>query len=155
MLDVIVWAEGTGDDYGKIVNGIVKKSPYYPELVGKKNVSITDFSRFPDILVDVGRVWSSAAGRYQLTSDTWQDFGRGDFSPRSQDTAAVRLMIKEGAVKPLLAGNVREAIFACGKRRWASFPKNENGESIGAKSGQKAKPLAELEAKYNEYKAKY
>lgn len=128
MLDLINYAEGTGRDYGKIVNGIVMKSPYYPELIGKRDVSITDFSRFPEISVDYGANWSTAAGRYQITSDTWKEFGRADFSPRSQDRAAVRIMNYEGVLEPLLSGNIRQAIFAAGKR-WASFPLNEQGTS--------------------------
>lgn len=152
MLDLITYAEGTSRDYGKIVNGIVMRSPYYPELIGKRDVSITDFSRFPEISVDYGSNWSTAAGRYQITSDTWKEFGRGDFSPRSQDRAAVRIMNYEGVLEPLMSGNIRLAIFAAGKR-WASFPLNEQGTSIG--KGQPVKPIAELENKYNEIRASY
>lgn len=154
MLDLIVYAEGTKGDYGRIADGVVIKSPFYPELIGQRNVSIENFSRFPEILVDFGRDGTTAAGRYQINSITWKDFGRGDFSPRSQDRAAVRIMNYEKVLEPLMSGNIRLAIFAAGKR-WASFPKNEQGESIGQATGQKAKPIAELEAKYSEFRAKY
>lgn len=148
MLDLINYAEGTSGDYGKIVNGIVIKSPYYPELIGKHNVSITNFSRFPEILVDYGADWSTAAGRYQITTDTWKDFGRGDFSPRSQDRAAIRIMNSLNMLELLLSGNIRQAIFTASKR-WASFPKDESGTSNFPP--QNAKPVAELEAKYKEF----
>jgi len=154
MLDLLVYAEGTGAGYGTIVKGIVEEAKHFPELIGKRDVVIQDFSKFPEIYVrwNPARPLSSAAGRYQFTYDTWKDFGKGDFSPRSQDMAAINLMNKIGVVEPLLTGNIRQAVFAVGKR-WASFPKNEKGESIGA--GQRAKPLAELLGKYNEFKAKY
>ena len=154
MLDLIVYAEGTKGDYGRIADGIVIKSPYYLDLIGQRNVSITNYSRFPEILVDFGRDGTTAAGRYQINSITWKDFGRGDFTPRSQDRAAVRIMSYEGVIEPLMSGSIRLAIFAAGKR-WASFPKNEQGESIGQATGQKAKPIADLEAKYSEFRAKY
>jgi muramidase (phage lysozyme) len=153
MLDVINYSEGTGAGYGTIVRGVVKKSPYYPELIGQSNVVITDFSRFPEISVDYGPDWSTAAGRYQINSITWKDFGRGDFSPRSQDMAAVRIMIRENMIEPLLNGNIRQAIFAGGQDRWASFPMDESGRSFAP--GQHAKPIAELLGKYNEFLAKY
>ena len=153
ILDFINHSEGSGAGYGTIVKGLVKKSPFYPELVGQRNVTITDFSRFPEILVDFGADWSSAAGRYQITSITWKDFGKGDFSPRSQDLAAMRIMIAENMIEPLMSGNIRQAIYNGGKRRWASFPMNEQGQSFA--SGQHAKPISEMESKYNEFLAKY
>lgn len=152
MLDLIAYAEGTGEDYGRIVNGVVKKSPYYPELVGQRDVRITDFSRYPEISVDYGANWSTAAGRYQITTDTWRDFGRGDFSPRSQDRTVVRIMNDLKMLEPLMSGNIKQSVFA-GAARWASFPKDESGASNFPP--QKAKPIAELENKYNEFRAKY
>ena len=53
MLDVLVFSEGTSGGYGTVVNGKVIKAPYNPELVGKTNVTITDFSKHPEILVQV------------------------------------------------------------------------------------------------------
>ena len=153
MLDLINYSEGTGAGYGTIVKGVVKKSPYYPELIGQRNVVITDFSRFPEISADYGPDWSTAAGRYQINSITWKDFGRGDFSPRSQDLAAVRIMIKENMVESLLNGNIKQAIFAGGTQRWMSFPFDETGNS--AAPGQHAKPVNELLNKYNEFLTKY
>ncbi len=61
MLDLITYAEGTGADYGTVVRGEVYKSPFYPELVGQKDVVITNFSRHPQIDV----IWRKG----QPTSD--------------------------------------------------------------------------------------
>lgn len=155
MLDLITYAEGTGAGYGTIVKGKVEQAKYFPELIGKTDVSINDFSKFPEIYVrwSPNRPLSSAAGRYQINSDTWIDFGRGDFSPRSQDMAAVRIMMRENMVVPLLNGDIRQAIFNGGTRRWMSFPFNETGKS--AASGQPAKPIGELLGKYNEFLTTY
>ena len=147
MLDVIVYAEGTGDDYGKIANGIVKKSPYYPELIGQKNVKITNFSRHPEISVDYGPKWTTAAGRYQFLYKTWKDVGGDnyDFSPRSQDIIAVKLMKRRKMIEPILKGNITEAINR-GAPEWASFPM-ENGKSY---HNQPVKKIEELLKIYNE-----
>ena len=61
---------------------------------------ITDFSSHPNTRVDTGRtnpdgtpIYSTAAGRYQIIHSTWQRaanaLGLTDFSPESQDRAAV------------------------------------------------------------------
>lgn len=147
MLDVIVYAEGTGNDYGKIANGVVKKSPYYPELIGQRNVRITNFSRHPEISVDYGPDWTTAAGRYQFLYKTWKDAGGDsyDFSPRSQDIIAVKLMLRRKMIEPLLKGNIRTAIHR-GSPEWASLPM-ENGKSY---HNQPVKKIEELEKIYNE-----
>ena len=156
LLDLLVYAEGTGGDYGKIVFGVVKNAPFNPELIGQTNVRVSDFSRHPqiDVIWKKGEKTSSAAGRYQILYDTWRGYGGDamDFSPRSQDIVAIKIMIAFKAVDAILKGDIKTAIFKCGLQ-WASFPKNEAGESIG--KGQHAKPLAELENKYNEFKSKY
>jgi len=67
MLDVLGFTEGTGTNYGKVANGLVLKSPYYPELVGKRNVSVTNLTRHPDILVQWSpTITTTAAGRSML-----------------------------------------------------------------------------------------
>jgi len=149
MLEVLVYAEGTGGEYGRIAFGVVEQAKYFPELIGQRNVTITNFSRHPEIYVRwrAGQPLSSAAGRYQFTVATWTDFGRGDFSPRSQDLAAVRLMIHLKMVDDLLQGNFRQAVYK-GSKRWASFPVSEAGGSNFPP--QKAKPIAELEKIYNQ-----
>lgn len=147
MLNVIVFAEGTGDDYGKIANGTVVKSPYYPDLVGKRNVSITNFSRHPEITVDYGPNLTTAAGRYQFLYKTRKGAGGDsyDFSPRSQDIIAVKLMMRRKMIEPLLKGNVRLAINR-GAPEWASFPM-ANGQSYHK---QPVKNIEILERVYNE-----
>ena len=70
---------------------------------------------------------STAAGAYQFTRPTWdeiRDYGGShlpDFTPESQDAAALRLLAKIGALPLIDAGNITAAIPVMGKR-WASLP---------------------------------
>jgi YD repeat-containing protein len=131
MLDVIATAEGnTG--YDQIVRGTITDSPLNPNLVGQssRDFRITDFSQHPQISVRAraGLQPSTAAGRYQITYGTWQDFGVGlpDFSPASQDLVAIRIMMSMRMTEPLLNGNFRQAADLA-KRRWESFQERPHG----------------------------
>lgn len=68
---------------------------------------------------------STAAGRYQITKPTWLECKRAlklpDFSPDSQDRAAVYLINKRGALAAVQEGRLADAIELC-RREWASFP---------------------------------
>jgi muramidase (phage lysozyme) len=146
MLDVLGFTEGTGTNYGKVVNGLVLKSPYYPDLVGKRNVSVTNFSRHPDILVQVSAALkSTAAGRYQFLIDTWNGLNLPDFSAPNQDVAAVQLMKGRGMIAPLLAGNLDDAVYR-GAPEWASLPTENGGGYYG---GQPARTIAEIRKVYS------
>lgn len=76
-----------------------------------------------------GICFSTAAGAYQITRPTWKEF-RGmpgsadylpDFTPESQDAAALRIMQKVGALALIDAGDIAGALPRLGKR-WASIP---------------------------------
>lgn len=70
---------------------------------------------------------STAAGGYQFTKPTWneiRDYGGThlpDFTPESQDVAALRLLSKIGALPLIDAGNIQAALPKIGTR-WASIP---------------------------------
>lgn len=146
MLDVLGFTEGTGDNYGRVVYGTVLRAPYNPDLVGRRNVTVTDFSRHPNILVRVRPgLNSTAAGRYQFLKGTWDGLGMRDFSPRSQDIAAVKLMQRRGMIEPLLRGDIRTAVFR-GAPEWASLPTARGGSYYG---GQPARTIREIETRYN------
>lgn len=68
---------------------------------------------------------SSAAGAYQFLKPTWDDvsskLGLKDFSPRSQDIAALELINRAGALQDVLKGDTSAAFSKLGGT-WASLP---------------------------------
>jgi len=68
---------------------------------------------------------STAAGRYQIIRPTWKGCKRAlalpDFSPQSQDAAALYLIRQAGALDDVKAGNFEAAVNKCAKE-WASLP---------------------------------
>lgn len=113
--------------------------------------TITDFSDHPAVLGtwkgepldSLGPTYkglhSTAAGRYQVTKPTWLGIQvilkLPDFTPTSQDDAAVQLIKNAHALDLVFAGRVGEAITAC-RGIWASLP--------GASSGQPQRTFAQL-----------
>lgn len=147
MLDTIAYAEGTGNNYGRVVYGTVlgasdRRAPFDRLLVGKRNVVVNDFRRHPNLAVRWanGQPPSSAAGRYQFLYSTWNGLNMPNFSPRSQDIAAVKLMQRRGMIEPLLRGDFTGAIHK-GAPEWASLPISGGGSYYG---GQGAKILGDL-----------
>lgn len=88
-------------------------------------------------------VTSSAAGRYQFLRRTWDDIapriGLTDFSPDSQDRAALELIRRNGALPMVQAGRFADAVRKV-RRTWASLP--------GAGYGQPEQTLERLQAAY-------
>lgn len=88
---------------------------------------------------------STAAGAYQIIRPTWltvsRALGLGDFSPASQDAAAVELIRRRGALQDVMAGRFAEAVNKC-RNEWASLPGNH------AKQGQRS--VNELAAWYGQ-----
>ncbi|HLM02761.1 MAG TPA: peptidoglycan-binding protein, partial [Pyrinomonadaceae bacterium] len=160
MLDAIAYAEGTrgNGDYGRVVNGTVlgpssASAPYDRSLVGRRSVVVNDLSRHPNLAVRWanGQPPSSAAGRYQFLYRTWQGLNMPDFSPRSQDLAAIKLMQRRDMIEPLLRGDFAEAIHR-GAPEWASLPVPGGGSYYG---GQGAKTLSSLREVYGEALQRY
>lgn len=158
MLDTIGFTEGTGLNYGKVVNGTVigqnkKNMPYDTTLVaGAKNVTTYDMSQHPNVKVQVNKnLVSSAAGRYQFLSGTWnnlsQKLGLTNFHADTQDIAAVQLMKERNMIEPLLNGDLQTAINR-GANEWASLPKADGN---GAYAGQNARSFEAIQNAYNGY----
>lgn len=126
FLDMI--GESEGADYRTLVYG------------KRKNALIADLSRHPNRLVRN----STAAGKYQFLNRTWKRFAAAlklpDFSPQSQDLAAVAQLAEVGAIQPILAGDIPTAINKA-RKIWASFP--------GAGYGQNEHGLKQMLAWYN------
>lgn len=88
-------------------------------------------------------ITSTAAGAYQILERTWDEASAalelGDFSPASQDVAAVWLIRRRGALADVRAGRFDDAIAKCAKE-WASLP--------GSPYGQPVKTLAQVRQVY-------
>lgn len=71
---------------------------------------------------------TSAAGRYQITRDTWDEFakkaGVKDFSPASQDRVALAIIDQAGALDDIRKGDYNKATGKLGTR-WASLPSSK------------------------------
>jgi lysozyme len=80
---------------------------------------------------------STAAGRYQMNKHWWLvaqgACGLPDFSPASQDAAALWLIKQNQALALIDAGQIAEAIHRC-RGIWASFPGGNSGQPEAALS---------------------
>ncbi|WP_423197143.1 Lysozyme [Cupriavidus sp. H19C3] len=88
-------------------------------------------------------ITSSAAGAYQFLIRTWDTLaarlGLPDFSPQSQDAAAIELIREAGALGDVDAGRFAQAVRKV-RKIWASMP--------GAGYGQPERALADLQAAF-------
>lgn len=131
FLRAIRFGEGTSDADG------------YRRLVGGG-----EFGSFHDHprerrYIERYKVWSTAAGAYQFIAGTWDEmrklYALPDFSPESQDLAAIGLIHRRGALQDVLAGRIEQAIAKCAKE-WASLP--------GSPYGQRTVALARVIQEY-------
>ena len=115
FLGMIGSAEGT-DKHG-----------YNTLFGGGKMESLADHPRqLFDFTETTGRPnKTTAAGRYQFLSNTWDEqakkLGLPDFGPQSQDLAAVNLLRERGILPDVLSGNWEAAVKKSGPI-WASLP---------------------------------
>lgn len=117
FLKLIRVGEGTPDQAG------------YSRLFGGKQFA--SFADHPRIYVPFGSTTSSAAGAYQILARTWDEmrakYELPDFSPASQDVAAVGLIKRRGALGDVIAGRFKTAIEKC-NNEWASLPGSPYGQ---------------------------
>lgn len=143
FLSLIGYAEGA--DYGTIVSGVDGHHTFtdfseHPFAGGRHAIEVVaPGERFPKGL------YSTASGRYQFILGTWNGLaaklGLTDFSPASQDAACIELLRQHGVTGMVLAGNVQQAIEACGGSwGWASMPSST--------AGQGGKTMGDLMEKY-------
>lgn len=116
FLDLIAYAEGTLNERG-----------YQTQFGYRYFQSYADHPRqYFDYTDQAGRTLkTSAAGRYQIIVKTWDalkdKLGLQDFSPASQDAAAVELIRQRGALNDVKAGRIADAVTKCAPV-WASLP---------------------------------
>jgi len=76
-------------------------------------------------------ITSTAAGAYQFLSRTWDECvvacSLDDFSPLSQDIAALYLIERRRALEAVLEGDWKTALERC-NREWASLPGSPYGQ---------------------------
>lgn len=82
-------------------------------------------------------ITSTAAGAYQFLSRTWDECAEAlslpDFSPESQDLAAVFLINRRRALQDVIDGEFEVAIKKCA-REWASLPGSPYGQPMASMS---------------------
>ncbi len=126
FLKMIRFAEGTDG-----VNG------YRTMFTGK--LFDNNYIEHPNINNCYGSLCSTAAGAYQFLYKTWKELKAKlelkDFSPYSQDLAAIELLRRRGALDYVKQGNFELAVQAVNKE-WASMP--------GSPYGQPTKDITEL-----------
>lgn len=141
----------------RCAEGTAGSDGYRTMFGGRKFASYADHPRNPLQFVDGDgrRLWSSAAGAYQFLAvsplpsggwtkvNTWDriadKLGLPDFSPSSQDAAAVALINEAGALNDVRAGRFGAAVEKV-RRIWASLP--------GAGYAQPERSMEWLESQY-------
>lgn len=119
FLKVIRSGEGTSDANG------------YRRIFGGQ--LFNNYADHPRITVKKSGYNSSAAGAYQFIISTWDEtkamMGLKDFSPASQDLAALGRIAARGALDDVRAGRFELAIKKCA-REWASLPGSPYGQPV-------------------------
>lgn len=124
MLAVIRRGEGTADADG-----------YRRHFGGALFSSFADHPRVSKCftLKSGGRLCSTAAGAYQFLASTWDETAAAmrlrDFSPVSQDLAAVGRIAARGALADVLAGRLGVALSKLAYE-WASLPGSPYGQPV-------------------------
>lgn len=117
FLRLIRTGEGTADAAG------------YSRMFG--GAQFFSYADHPRVFTKFGNTTTSAAGAYQFLSRTWDEMAAlyklPDFSPASQDIAAVGLIKRRGALGDVMAGRFKTAILKCNKE-WASLPLSPYGQ---------------------------
>jgi muramidase (phage lysozyme) len=117
LLQVIRAGEGTSDanGYRRIFGGQLFES----------------FADHPRVTVKSSGYTSTAAGAYQFIVSSWDETKRimnlPDFSPASQDLAALGRIVARGALEDAKAGRFEAAVRKIAKE-WASLPGSPYGQ---------------------------
>lgn len=129
FLTLIGWSEGTeraADPY-RVVYGYkhtIQDFSDHPAITGEWRGERLSDAMCAAAGLGPGCI-STAAGRYQMIRPTWLDakdtLGLTDFSPESQDRAALWLIERGGALDDVRDGRVADAIAKV-RRTWASLP---------------------------------
>jgi muramidase (phage lysozyme) len=101
------------------------------------------YEKADEFIANGKKDFTTAAGAYQIVETTWDRLQRKlslpDFSPASQDVAAIELIRGRGALAAVREGSFDAAVRKCGKE-WASLP--------GSPYGQPVRTLAQVQTVY-------
>lgn len=103
----------------------------YRTLVG--GTLFDSFEDHPNQRIFIASIdnWSTAAGAYQFLYSTWkglqEKYKYPDFSPQSQDQAAIDLIREKNALQDIYDGNITDAVLKL-NRTWASLPGSPYGQ---------------------------
>ncbi len=119
LLDTIAFTEGTR---GRGQDGYNVTFAYH---------YFTSCARHPNLRICAGGYCSTAAGRYQFLTTTWNGLGYGNFGPANQVKGGMKLVARRGANVP--TGRALTATeFANTMNRisyeWASLPPGRYGQ---------------------------
>lgn len=138
FLDTLAYAEGTRANYNYIFTF----------------VTFNSYADHPRRKICSGGLCSTAAGRYQFLSKTWDGLAPGlglrDFTPPNQEKATLEIIRRQGAYNNVLRSSVYENFTSALTKlntTWASLP--------GSPYGQPTHPTAELWKYYKSALAKY
>lgn len=129
LLSAIAWAEGTAsqaDPYRVCYaySHTIKSFADHPYTINEWPGVVLTAEQCRGAGLNPG-CKSTAAGRYQITVTTWRglklQLGLLDFSPASQDRAAIELLRQVGALERIQRGDLAGAVAAA-RRTWASLP---------------------------------
>lgn len=121
FLDTIAFAEGTHDELG--YRTLFTFDTFHSYRDHPRRVRCARYRG--------SRLCSDAAGRYQMLSSTFDSAAEAknitDFSPKSQDLAAIELIRRRGALQKIETGDFRGAIVSL-RSEWASLPGSGYGQ---------------------------
>ncbi|HEN3396339.1 TPA: glycoside hydrolase family 104 protein [Yersinia enterocolitica] len=147
-LDVLSNAEGTASYANSGYNTMFGGDQFYDNSDHPRQLK--DFTQ-----TDGTKNKTSAAGRYQFTSSSWDDAAKAlnltDFSPRSQDLAALFLIQRAGQLENVTNGNFADATSGLGGV-WASLPSSNyaqpkrSWEEIQGYSDRQTTPMQSVAA---------
>ncbi|EPY2703920.1 glycoside hydrolase family 24 protein [Yersinia enterocolitica] len=147
-LEVLSKAEGTASYANSGYNTMFGGDQFYDSSDHPRQLK--DFTQ-----TDGTKNKTSAAGRYQFTSSSWDDAAKAlnltDFSPRSQDLAALFLIQRAGQLENVTNGNFADATSGLGGV-WASLPSSNyaqpkrSWEEIQGYSDRQTTPMQSVNA---------
>ncbi|CNF78806.1 glycoside hydrolase family 24 protein [Yersinia enterocolitica] len=147
-LEVLSKAEGTASYANSGYNTMFGGDQFYDSSDHPRQLK--DFTQ-----TDGTKNKTSAAGRYQFTSSSWDDAAKAlnltDFSPRSQDLAALFLIQRAGQLENVTNGNFADATNGLGGV-WASLPSSNyaqpkcSWEEIQGYSDRQTTPMQSVAA---------